>query len=84
MNQILIVFGINLVMIFQFILFLSVIFSWFPSSMGHPFVQFIRKITTPVLRPIQRILPRTGMMDFAPLVAFLLCIFLEAFFRGLL
>ncbi len=47
-----------------------VILSWFPNvSYNNPIVQFIYAVTEPILSPIRRVLPSTGMFDFAPMVA---------------
>lgn len=37
-------------------------------SYGHPVMRFIWDITEPLLAPIRRRLPRTGPVDFSPLV----------------
>jgi YggT family protein len=37
-------------------------------SYGHPVMRFIWDITEPLLAPIRRRLPRTGPIDFSPLV----------------
>ena len=38
----------------------------------HPVRATINRIVEPVLNPIRRILPQTGMVDFSPLVAIIL------------
>ena len=43
-------------------------------------VTFVHKVTEPVLAPIRRRMPPTGMMDFSPLVVWLIA----AFVRGML
>ena len=37
-----------------------------------PFAPFIISTTEPLLAPIRRILPRTGMVDFSPFIACLI------------
>lgn len=54
-----------------FVLFVRVIFSWLRVRSGK-IAHLLHEVTEPILRPIQRLLPRTGMIDFSPLVAFLL------------
>jgi len=39
--------------------------------------EFLTRITEPALRPIRRILPRTGQIDLSPLVLLLLIFFLR-------
>ena len=47
----------------------------------HPYLlaadAFIRQITEPILGPIRRVLPTMGNLDFSPMVAILLLIFLR-------
>jgi len=38
----------------------------------HPVRATVNRIVEPVLNPIRRILPQTGMVDFSPLVAIIL------------
>ncbi|MFH1002804.1 MAG: YggT family protein [Chloroflexota bacterium] len=49
-----------------------VLLSWVRPSPGHPLVVLLGRITEPVLRPLRRVLPRTGMFDFSPVVAIIL------------
>ena len=49
--------------------------SWIKVVPGSPFVPLLRliyAITEPILGPIRRVLPRTGMFDFSPIVALML------------
>lgn len=47
--------------------------SWFAAShSGNPVVELLRRVTDPILRPIQRILPDLGGIDVSPLVAYIL------------
>ena len=58
-------------------LFVRVILSWFPVSRENPVVNVVFQITDPMLAPIRRIMPRTGMLDLSPLVLFFLLYFLR-------
>jgi YggT family protein len=49
----------------------QVVLSYFMSPF-HPFRQFIDRLVEPMLAPIRRILPQTGMLDFSPLVLIIL------------
>ena len=49
-----------------------VILSWFRFDPYHPVSLFLHQVTEPILAPIRRLLPPTGMIDFSPLVALLL------------
>jgi YggT family protein len=60
-------------MAFNFVLLARVLLTWFPNiDTRNPLVQFVFSVTEPVLRPIRQLLPQTGMMDFSPLVVFLI------------
>lgn len=52
-----------------------VILSWFnvdQSSPFYPIVNIAHQLTEPILAPIRQVLPKTGMFDFSPIVAFIL------------
>ncbi|PKB60660.1 MAG: hypothetical protein BZY65_00630 [SAR202 cluster bacterium Ae2-Chloro-G2] len=52
-----------------------VLMSWIKVGPGSPFVPLLRliyAITEPILGPIRRVLPKTGMFDFSPIVALLI------------
>jgi YggT family protein len=53
------------------IVVVDVVLSYFMSPF-HPVRQFLDRIVEPMLRPIRRMLPRTGMIDFSPLVLIIL------------
>lgn len=61
--------------IFQFLylaLFVRVILSWVPHNRFHPLVDFVYRITEPILRPFQDIVPAYKLgIDLSPLFAFL-------------
>lgn len=57
--------------LFTVILFLRIIFSWMVRERG-PLMAFLIQCTEPVLAPLRRLLPRVGMIDFSPIVAFIL------------
>ncbi len=50
----------------------------------HPVRNTVNRIVNPILDPIRRILPRTGMIDFSPIAALILVQILEAVLRRLL
>lgn len=67
---------------YYLILFVRVLFSWVNPDPFNPVVQFIYRMTEPLLSRIRRILPlRLSMFDFSPIVAFLL---IELVKRGLI
>jgi YggT family protein len=71
--------------IYSWIIIISAILSWLVAfgvvNIRHQFmrvvVDFLYRITEPVLRPIRRFLPNLGGIDISPVVALLLIIFLQ-------
>lgn len=62
--------------IFNFLIFVRVIMSFIPNSAHNSIGRFVYQATEPILGPIRRILPKTGMIDFSPLIAFLILNFI--------
>ena len=61
-----------LIDIYQIILLLRVLLSWFRVDPYNPVARILYTLTDPLLDPIRQFLPSTGMLDFSPLIAFLL------------
>ena len=75
MNDILISFVSLLGTVLYIALLARVLLSWFrvgPDNPFYPVVAILFQLTEPILAPIRRLLPRFGMMDFSPIVAFFL------------
>ena len=49
-----------------------VIVSWVDPRGGNQLSQFLIQATEPLLAPIRRMLPQTGMVDFSPLILMLI------------
>ncbi len=49
-----------------------VLVSWVSPRYDNPISQFLYDTTEPILRPIRSLLPRTGMLDLSPFIAFLI------------
>lgn len=45
--------------------------SWFPIDQSSPIAQMLHRVTDPLIEPIRRVMPNTGMIDLSPLA----CIF---------
>jgi YggT family protein len=58
--------------IYEIVLLLRVLISWFRLDPYNPIVRVLYSLTEPLLQPIRQLLPQTGMVDFSPLVALLL------------
>ena len=61
----------------------QVALSYFMSPF-HPVRQAIDKLVEPLLAPIRRILPQTGMLDFSPLILIILVQIVARLLTGLL
>ncbi|MHB1280673.1 MAG: YggT family protein [Acidithiobacillus sp.] len=48
------------------------ILSWVQPDPRNPIVQFLDRVTGPILYPLQRVIPPLGGIDLSPLVAMLL------------
>ena len=53
---------------FTLLIIARAIASWVAPRSRHPVVELMRQATDPVLKPIQKVLPPTGGIDFSPLV----------------
>lgn len=59
--------------IFELALLARVVLSWFPNvDRSNPLIQLLFDVTEPILRPIREMLPQNSMIDFSPLVVFLI------------
>lgn len=68
------------IQIYIFIIIARALISWVEPNPYNPIVQFLYKITEPVLRPIRRILPLRGMgFDISPLIAIIILWALQYF-----
>ncbi len=61
-----------LLQVMGFLIIARALLSWFPNIQGNPLVQVVHQLTDPILIPIQRIVPRVGMLDLSPMIATLL------------
>ena len=78
-------FIVNLALeIYTFLLLARALLSWARMDPYHPVAQFLYRVTEPILAPIRRAMPNTGMLDFSPLVAMILIMILQTLLRGLL
>ncbi|MBI5566340.1 MAG: YggT family protein [Chloroflexi bacterium] len=63
--------------VYSFILLARVLTSWFQVDPYNPIIRLLHQLTEPLLAPIRRLLPQTGMMDFSPIVAFIAIMVVE-------
>tara|TARA_B100000809_G_scaffold264041_1_gene318799 strand:- start:28 stop:267 length:240 start_codon:yes stop_codon:yes gene_type:complete len=59
---------IQLLDIYSFLVFGTVIISWVKLPPDNPIASFLHSITEPLLSPIRQIMPEMGGLDFSPLV----------------
>ncbi|MCD6415820.1 MAG: YggT family protein [Planctomycetes bacterium] len=62
-----------IVRLYTLAIVLRAIFSWLPGRhQQNVFSKFLYDITEPALRPVRRMLPRSGGIDFSPIVVIIL------------
>jgi YggT family protein len=64
--------------LYTWIIFVRAIISWVNPDPWNPIVQFLHRVTEPILQPIRRLMP-FGPMDFSPIIVFVIIIFLRSF-----
>lgn len=57
--------------------------SWFPIDQSSPLYQLLFRVTEPIIEPIRRVLPSTGMMDLSPMAAIVMLIVMGQLVSGL-
>ena len=43
--------------------------SFFPIDQSSPLFQLLHRVTEPIIEPIRRVMPQTGMFDLSPMIA---------------
>ena len=51
--------------------------SWFPIDQSSPLFQVLHRVTEPIVEPIRRVMPNTGMIDLSPMIAIILIIAMQ-------
>ncbi|MDO8675738.1 MAG: YggT family protein [Candidatus Omnitrophota bacterium] len=70
---------VNIVLtVFYWLILFRAIISWVNPDPFNPIVQFVHRVTEPVLEPLRRLLPPMPI-DISPILAFLGVIFLRSF-----
>ena len=70
--------------VIYFLLVIRIILSWFGVNPYNELVQILYRITDPLLAPFRRLPLQVGMIDFSPILAFIVLVFLRNFIVGLL
>lgn len=68
----------TLISVLYFLILVRVLISWVNPDPYNTIVQFLYRVTEPILEPIRRFMPPMGL-DFSPIVAFLLLMFVDSF-----
>ena len=84
----------NVLYIFLFmleiLLMIRVLLSWVPNSRNNQAVQFIILVTEPMLTPLRKLIDKSifggkgNILDFSPLIAFLIISILQNFIRTMI
>ena len=70
-------YALNFIMFF---IFIRAVISWFSPDPYNPLVQFLNRITEPILSPIRRMIPMFSIgIDLSPIIAFFAIVFLKIF-----
>jgi YggT family protein len=79
--------AINILLNFvQMVIFARIIISWLPIPKDNPIIRLIYQITEPILAPIRGMIERSAfgknmMIDFSPIIVFLLIGFVRSIIR---
>ena len=68
--QFVLIFIITIIRILKYAILIRVLLSWIQQGYPGRFSQILFEITEPILKIFRNLLPRTGMIDFSPLIAF--------------
>lgn len=74
----------GLVTIYIMLVFTRVILAYTTLGYGNRFMRFLINVTEPLLGPLRRMVPRVGMFDISPLVAFVILWILHIAIAGTL
>ena len=67
----------GLLTLYKYVLIAAALISWVNPDPYNPIVNFLHRVTEPLLRRIRRYMPDTGAFDLSPLVAFALIYLLQ-------
>jgi YggT family protein len=77
MNPYIAQFTIVFLQILTWSIIARALLSWFPIDQGSPLVQMLYRVTEPIIDPIRRLMPNTGMFDLSPMLAIIVLIVME-------
>ena len=56
----------------ELLIVITALMSWFPGALQSKFGQWATWMSDLIVEPVRKLLPRTGMLDFSPLIAILI------------
>ena len=76
---------LSLVVIFKYMIFGYIICSWIImfSQSRSPYIEVIQDLVEPMLAPLRKIMPNTGMIDLSPLLAFFILFVAETMLKSI-
>ena len=61
----------KLISLYEIALLIRIVLSWVPHNPYNQAVQFLYKITDPVLNPVRKLIPPFRDIDFSPVIVFI-------------
>ena len=76
---------LSILFVIKWLVIIAAVISWVSPDPRNPIVQFLYRVTGPILRPFRRLLPpsRTGGIDLSPILVVLAILFIEVFLKRL-
>ncbi|MBE7444577.1 MAG: YggT family protein [Planctomycetia bacterium] len=72
----------KLITIYEIALLIRIVLSWVPHNPYNQAIQFLYKITDPVLNPVRRLIPPIRGIDFSPVIVFVCLSFIKQLLAG--
>ena len=69
--------------VIYFLLVIRIVVSWFQVNPFSEPINLLYRVTEPILLPLRKLPLKVGMIDFSPIVAFILLTFLDHFIVGI-
>ena len=60
------------------------VLSWIRPNPGNPLVQLVLRVTDPIMRPLQNIIPSFGGLDISPIIAIVILQMIQGMLPALL
>ena len=80
MNEYVAQFSVTFITILMWSIVARMLISWLPIDQSSTAYQVLLRVTEPIIDPIRRVLPQTGMIDLSPLGAIILLLALQQIF----